>query len=125
MTHGPAFSELLLASVNAWRERKADECVLSLAIQLPFVDPLKKLPYIAEKQQFRFLWDLSPELCISAAGHCQQLDLSGPKRFANAQRFSDETFDQLVDVSPSCPEHALPRILFAFSFKISVFICPP
>ena len=116
MTDGSAFSELLLASVNAWSERKSDACVLSLALPVYSVDPLKKLSDIADKQQFRFLWDLSPGLCISAAGHCQHLNLSGSKRFANAQRFSDETFDQLVDVSRSSPEHALPRILFAFSF---------
>ena len=111
----PVFSEVLITSQRAWKERKVDECILSIAIPVEGVDPLEKLPLIAEKHQFRFLWDLSPELCISAAGHCQHLDLSGSNRFENAQRFSDETFQHLIETSVS-PDYAAPRILYAFSF---------
>ena len=111
----PVFSEVLITSQRAWKERKVDECILSIAIPVEGVDPLEKLPLIAEKHQFRFLWDLSPGLCISAGGHCQSLDLSGPKRFENAQRFSDEIFTRLIDTSPS-PEFSASRILFSFSF---------
>tara|TARA_B100000965_G_scaffold172161_1_gene143790 strand:- start:569 stop:1969 length:1401 start_codon:yes stop_codon:yes gene_type:complete len=111
----PVFSELLVGSLRRWSERKIDECILSISVPVSQVDPLITLPLIAEKHQFRFLWDLSPGLCISAGGHCQSLDLYGPKRFENAQRFSDEIFRRLIDTSPS-PEFTASRILFSFSF---------
>ena len=111
----PVFSELLVGSLRRWNERKVDECILSIAVPVSQADPLATLPLIAEKHQFRFLWDLSPGLCISAGGHCQSLDLSGPKRFENAQRFSDEIFTRLIDISPS-PDFSTSRILFSFSF---------
>ncbi len=111
----PVFSELLVSSLRKWSERKVDECILSISVPVSQADPLTTLPLIADKHQFRFLWDLSPGLCISAGGHCQSLDLSGPKRFENAQRFSDEIFSRLIDTSPS-PVFAASRILFSFSF---------
>ena len=111
----PVFSELLVSSLRNWSERKVDECILSISAPVSQADPLTTLPLIAEKHQFRFLWDLSPGLCISAGGHCQSLDLSGPKRFENAQRFSDEIFTRVIDTSPS-PAFSALRILFSFSF---------
>ena len=115
MNFEPVFSELLISSLQKWSERKVDECILSISVPVSQTDPLRTLPLIAEKHQFRFLWDLSPELCISAGGHCQSLDLSGPKRFENAQRFSDEIFTRLIDTSPS-PTFSASKILFSFSF---------
>ncbi len=111
----PVFSELLVSSLRKWSERKVDECILSIPVPVSQIDPFTTLPLIAEKHQFRFLWDLSPGLCISAGGLCQSLDLSGPKRFENAQMFSDEIFTRLIDTSPS-PEFSASRILFSFSF---------
>ena len=111
----PVFSELLVSSLQKWSERKVDECILSISVPISKTDPLKSLNLIAEKNQFRFLWDLTPGLCISAGGHCQSLDLSGPKRFENAQRFSNEIFTRLIDTSP-CPAFSASRILFSFSF---------
>ncbi len=69
-----------------------------------------------KKEQFRFLWDTSPGHCIAASGRCQNLELSGPRRFELAQRFSDACLGRLIDASSEAPSHALPRILFAFSF---------
>jgi len=115
MNLDPIFSDLLVGSLRSWRERKVDECILSISVPVSEADPLTILPLIAEKHQFRFLWDLSPGLCISAGGYCQSLDLYGPKRFENAQRFSDEIFTRLIDTSPS-PEFSSSRILFSFSF---------
>ena len=107
----PVFSELLVSSLQKWSERKVDECILSISVPVSQTDPLTTLPLIAEKHQFRVLWDLSPRLCLSAGGHCQSLDLSGPKRFENAQRFSDEIFTRLIEISPS-PAFSASRILF-------------
>ncbi len=115
MNFEPIFSELLVIALKRWSERKVDECILSISVPVRQADPLISLPLLTKKHQFRFLWDLSPGLCISAGGHCQSLDLSGPKRFENAQRFSDEIFTRLIDTSPSI-EFATPKILFSFSF---------
>ena len=115
MNFEPVFSELLVSSLQKWSERKVDECILSISVPVSQTDPLTSLHLIAEKHQFRFLWDLSPGLCISAGGYCQSLDLSGPKRFENAQRFSDEIFTRLIDTSPS-PTFSASKILFSFSF---------
>ena len=115
MNFEPVFSELLISSLQKWSERKVDECILSISVPVSQTDPLTSLHLIAEKHQFRFLWDLSPGLCISAGGYCQSLDLSGPKRFENAQRFSDEIFTRLIDTSPS-PTFSASKILFSFSF---------
>ena len=119
----PVFSELLVSSLRKWSARKVDECILSTSVPVTQTDPLTTLPLIAEKHQFRFLWDLSPGLCLSAGGHCQSLDLSGPKRFENAQRFSDEIFTRLIDTSPS-PEFSASKILFSFSFFCLLYTSP-
>ncbi len=115
MNAEPVFSELLVNALRRWSNRDNDECILSINVPVRKSDPLKQLPLITEKHQFRFLWDLSPGLCISAGGQCQSLNLSGPRRFDNAQRFSDQIFMRLMDIFPS-PEFAASRILFSFSF---------
>ena len=46
----------------------------------------------------------------------ENFELVGQRRFELAQRFSDETLQRLVDLSPDCPNQAKARILFAFTF---------
>ncbi len=116
MQCGPIFSEFLHASLKAWLLKKVDDSVLSLALPIYDLDPLKKLPLLAEKQQFSFLWDRSPGLCIAASGKCQNFELVGQRRFELAQRFSDETLGRLIDGTPEAPVHAQPRVLLAFTF---------
>ncbi|WP_320666498.1 isochorismate synthase [Prochlorococcus sp. MIT 1307] len=116
MTAGPTFSDILTATAKGWCARKADEPVLSLAVRIKGVDPLCQLPLIAEKEQFRFLWDGSPGRCFAASGRCQSLDISGPRRFELAQRFSDVTLGRLIEITPEAPPYSNPRILLAFSF---------
>ncbi len=116
MKTGPSFSEILTAADKGWSIRKADECLLSLALPLKSIDPLYYLPLIAEGHKFRFLWDGSPGFCFAASGQCQHVDLAGPRRFELAQRFTDATLGRLEDVSPEFSRPALPRILFSFSF---------
>ncbi len=117
MTAGTSFSDILTAASKGWCVKKGDEGFLSMALPVrEVVDPLHELHLIAEDQEFRFIWDSAPGLCIAAAGQCQKLDLAGPRRFELAQRFSDATFARLNDVSPEAPDQARPRILFAFSF---------
>ncbi len=110
------FSDTLQASLRGWNTRRADECVLSLALPHESIDPLDKLIVIADREQFSFLWDQNPGLSIAAAGKCQSFELVGPRRFELAQRFSNETLERLVDLSPEAPIQAKPRILFAFTF---------
>ncbi len=116
MTAGTTFSDILTSIVRGWHARNIDEPVLSLALPIKGVDPLYKLPLLAGIEQFRFLWDGAPGRCIAAAGKCQSLELSGPKRFELAQRFSDVAFGRLIDVTSKTPAYASPRILLLFSF---------
>ena len=116
MNGGSTFNEILSASSKCWHSRKVDEFLLSLAIPIQGVDPLIQLSEISEKEDFSFLWDCIPGLCIASAGQCQHLELVGAQRFNVAQRFCDETFSQLVDVTPDAPLHARPRVLLSFSF---------
>ena len=76
----PVFSELLVGSLRKWSERKVDECILSISVPVNQTDPLTTLPLIAEKHQFRFLWDLSPGLCISAGGPVSYTHLTLPTK---------------------------------------------
>ncbi len=110
------FSEILQVSLRNWALRRSDECVLSLALPINTVDPVNSLTVIADQLQFSFLWDQLPGLSIAASGQCQNFDLIGPRRFELAQRFSDETLERLIDLSPESPNHAKPRILFKFTF---------
>ncbi len=110
------FSEILQASRWSWDSRRVDECILSFALPIKSVDPLSQIPSISSQQQFSFLWDLSPHLCIAAAGKCQSFELVGQRRFELAQRFSDETLNRLIDGSPNAALQAKPRILYAFTF---------
>ncbi|KGG13195.1 MULTISPECIES: isochorismate synthase [Prochlorococcus] len=112
----PTFSEFLQASLKAWSQKRSDDFVLSLALSVQDVDPLVQLPVIANKQQFSFLWDRTPGLCIAAAGKCQNFELVGPRRFELAQRFSNETLGRLIDGSPDTPSHSKPKVLLAFTF---------
>ena len=116
MTAGTTFSDILTSIVRVWGSRQADEPVLSLALPINGVDPLYKLPFLAGKEKFRFLWDGAPGRCMAAAGKCQYLEISGAKRFELAQRFSDVSFGRLLDVTTETPAYASPRILLSFAF---------
>ena len=116
MTAGTTFSDILTALAQGWEGRRVDEPVLSVALPIKGVDPLCQVPLLAENEKFRFLWDGSPGRCLAASGRCQYLELSGPRRFELAQRFSDAALGRLVDVAPEAPSSASPRILLAFSF---------
>ena len=116
MTAGPSFSDIVTASSKGCIAANWDEVVLSQALPLKGVDPLKQLPSLSEEEKFRFLWDVDPGLCFAASGKCQSLELVGPRRFELAQRFSDVTLSRLTDVTPEAPEQARPKILLAFTF---------
>ncbi|MCT0214173.1 isochorismate synthase [Synechococcus sp. CS-1324] len=117
----PSFSELLDAAARGGRQLE-EEGVLSLALPLGDSagvqrgDPLALLPRLGADQRFRFLWDGAPGLCLAACGTTHSLELSGPKRFELAQRFSAVSLSRLVSVPQFCPPLARPRILLAFSF---------
>jgi menaquinone-specific isochorismate synthase len=122
------FAELLEAAAAAARAlersgagRQEEEGVLSLAIPLAPLDPLKALPALANDDGersggFRFLWDGAPGLSLAAAGRCNCLELSGPRRFELAQRFSSLSLSRLAGPPPDGPALARPRVLLAFAF---------
>lgn len=122
----PSFPELLsLAGAAARRaeegarRRGDEEGVLSLAIPLAGLDPLALLPHLVsdgEDDGFRFLWDGAPGLCLAASGRCNSLELSGPRRFELAQRFSALSLSRLALPSGALPPLARPRVLLAFAF---------
>ncbi len=116
MTDDLRFQDILTAAAKGWRAGKGEDCLLSMALPLKGVDPLRQLPFISYSQSFRFLWDGAPGLCLAASGHCQSFHLVGPRRFELAQRFSDATFARLTDITPQVPSQARPRVLFTFSF---------
>ena len=120
-----SFSELLaMAGETARRledaagRRGDDEAVLSLALPLAPADPLALLPHLAgdEDDGFRFLWDGTPGLCLAACGRCNSLELSGPRRFELAQRFSSLSLSRLAIAPAVVPPLARPRLLLAFAF---------
>ncbi|MEB3104874.1 MAG: isochorismate synthase [Cyanobacteriota bacterium] len=112
----PAF-HALLANAEALAAGLEPEGVLSLALPLAPIDPLAVLPQLAERagDGFRFLWDGAPGLCIAAAGRCNSLELSGPRRFELAQRFCSATLGRL-GIPDATPALARPRVLLAFAF---------
>ena len=97
--------------------QQEDEGLLSLALALPPLDPLAALPWLAaaSDDDFRFLWDCSPGLCLAASGHSHGLELSGPRRFELAQRFASASLSRLC-APQDCPPLARPRLLLAFAF---------
>ena len=101
--------------------RQDDEGVLSLAVPLASLDPLVLLPHLdttapGAGHGFRFLWDGAPGLSIAACGSCNSLELSGPRRFELAQRFSSLSLSRLAGVPAHTPPLARPRVLLAFAF---------
>jgi len=109
----------LLALARARAHSLNDEGVLSLAVRLAPLDPLPLLPLLPEGDGFRFLWDGAPGLCLAAAGRCQSLELSGPRRFELAQRFAGLCLHRLggnEHSTRSWPAAARPRVLLAFGF---------
>ncbi len=117
MLQAPArFPELLAAARTLAADLDPDG-VLSLALPLAPIDPLAGLPLLARHtgDDFRFLWDGAPGLCIAAAGRCHSLELSGARRFELAQRFATATLGRLG--SPAgMPPVARTRVLLAFGF---------
>ena len=123
---GPSFSELLAGAAAAARRleeaalrRSDEEGVLSLALPLASLDPLALLPALAGDtpgDEFRFLWDGAPGFCLAASGRCNTLELSGPRRFELAQRFSSLSLQRLATAPLACPPLARPRVLLAFAF---------
>ena len=110
------FSNILMSLSRVWSTRNRDQSLLSLALPVETIDPLKGLPTLSKGQQFQFLWDLSPSECLAASGKTQYIELTGPKRFEQAQRFSDSILGRLLDISTEVPVNAKPRIFFASSF---------
>ena len=110
------FEDLLAAAADGARQLDG-EGVLSLALPLspPLADPLALLPHLGGSERFRFLWDSAPGLCLAACGRTNSLELSGPRRFELAQRFSTVSLSRLA-APQSCPPLARPRVLLAFAF---------
>jgi menaquinone-specific isochorismate synthase len=109
-----SFSDLLAAAADGARQLDG-EGVLSLALPLTGRDPMALLSQLEQGERFRFLWDSAPGLCLAASGRCNSLELSGPRRFELAQRFSAVSLGRLA-APHSCPPLARPRVLLAFSF---------
>jgi menaquinone-specific isochorismate synthase len=109
-----SFGELLAAASDGARQLDGDG-VLSLALPLPARDPLALLSHLEESDRFRFLWDGAPGLCLAASGRTNSLELSGPRRFELAQRFSAVSLSRLA-APQACPPLARPRVLLAFAF---------
>ena len=111
-----SFKGVLDSALRDWSSDCVGGGVLSLAIPVTGIDPLLYLPLLAQNEDFCFLWDSAPGLCLAAAGRCQHLDLSGPRRFELARRFSDSILGRLTDGALVAPAQARPRVLLAFSF---------
>jgi menaquinone-specific isochorismate synthase len=109
-----SFSDLLAAAADGARHLDGDG-VLSLALPLTGRDPMALLSQLEQGDRFRFLWDSAPGLCLAASGRCNSLELSGPRRFELAQRFSAVSLGRLA-APQHCPPLARPRVLLAFSF---------
>jgi len=109
-----SFSDLLAAAHAGARQLDGDG-VLSLALPLASRDPMALLSQLEQGDRFRFLWDSAPGLCLAASGRCNSLELSGPRRFELAQRFSAVSLGRLAAPQP-CPPLARPRVLLAFAF---------
>ena len=109
-----SFGELLAAAADGARQLEG-EGVLSLALPLPGRDPMALLNHLGEGERFRFLWDSAPGLCLAASGRTNSLELSGPRRFELAQRFSAVSLSRLA-APQACPPLARPRVLLAFAF---------
>ncbi len=109
-----SFHDLLTAATLGARQLDG-EGVLSLALPLPGRDPMALLNHLGEGERFRFLWDSAPGLCLAASGRTNSLELSGPRRFELAQRFSAVSLNRLA-APQACPPQARPRVLLAFSF---------
>jgi len=115
-----AFPTLLAAAARGAAQLE-EEGVLSLALRLPWdpwqagPDPLQLLPHLNGSDPFRFLWDGAPGLCLAASGRSHSLELSGPRRFELAQRFSSVSLSRLA-IPQACPPLARPRVLLAFAF---------
>ena len=116
MPADPRFSSVLNAAQRGWKNRASDETLLSLALPLDGIDPLRALPRLEPTSPFRVLLDSSPGLCLAASGCCQQLELAGPRRFELTQRFADLTLTRLQDTAPQAPAQARPRVLLRFHF---------
>jgi menaquinone-specific isochorismate synthase len=108
------FSDLLAAAAQGARQLEGDG-VLSLALPLASLDPMALLSQLPAVEGFRFLWDSAPGLCLAASGRTNSLELSGPRRFELAQRFSAVSLSRLA-APQACPPLARPRVLLAFSF---------
>ena len=109
-----SFRDLLAAAADGARQLDG-EGVLSLALPLAGRDPMALLSQLDQGERFRFLWDSAPGLCLAASGRCNSLELSGPRRFELAQRFSAISLGRLA-APQLCPPLARPRVLLAFSF---------
>ena len=117
MLQAPARFPELLAAAQALAANLDPDGVLSLALPLAPIDPLAGLPLLARHtgDDFRFLWDGAPGLCIAAAGRCHSLELSGARRFELAQRFASATLGRLGNPAGT-PPVARTRVLLAFGF---------
>ena len=93
------FGDRLQQALQAWEQRQGEDCVMSLAVPIGGLDPLRHLPGLRSSDPFRFLWDGAPGLCLAASGRCHHLDLAGPKRFELALDIGFQRFEARADGS--------------------------
>ena len=116
MQLGPTFSEILQIALRVGLARLGEESLFSLALPINSVDPLLQLPLLADQEEFSFLWDSTPGICIAASGKCQSFELERQSRFQSAQSFTNQTLDRIIDGSPEAPLQSKPRVFLGFTF---------
>ena len=116
MQLGSTFSEILQTSLKVCLASLGEESLFSLALPLKSVDPLIKLPLLTDQDEFSFLWDSTPGICIAASGKCQSFELVGQSRFQSAQSFTNQTLDRIIDGSPEAPLQSKARVFLGFTF---------
>jgi len=106
----------LLTMAQEGAQRLGEEGVLCLGVPIAPLDPLPALPKLSQHNDFTWIWDGWPGLTLAATGVEQSLELSGPRRFALAQRFVDTSLSRLVCSHPVGHAVQRPRLVLAFSF---------
>ena len=111
------FSDFLKGVFSNFDKKGVNSGLVSICIEIPCVDLFDVYEFFIDKYSFSSFWEEDNKMSYIALEKCKYLTLEGPKKFKVAKEFSDENFNNLINLTDESNTSALSKIIYFFSFS--------
>ena len=111
------FSDFLKSVFSNFDKKGVNSGLVSICIEIPCVDLFDVYEFFIDKYSFSSFWEEDNKMSYIALEKCKYLTLEGPKKFKVAKEFSDENFNNLINLTDESNTSALSKIIYFFSFS--------